>query len=140
MNHWIGIVGSSFTHLRLSTSTDYHYCMPEACEAGDLIGMYVTRRAFKNPGFFGIFIVEFKDPSKNPECKTYGTVTKKSDCSSYVQLKPIQLASKTISIELVKSNPILANSAFVKKNMLSSYFPASKREFDELSGLLNSNL
>lgn len=106
--------------------------MPKKCEPGDLVVMYVTRRAFKSAGFFGIFSIESKDPNKDSECKSFGTLTKKADCSSYVELKPIQLLEKPIGIEIIKSSNILYQSNFGKKNMLGTYFQASKNEFDEL--------
>ena len=129
-------MGSAMTHKRLSEASENHYCMPESCAVGDLIGMYVTRRAFKNPGFFGIFSIAKKDPSRNSECKIYGTPTRKSDCSAYVELKMIQVLKKPIGIESIKTNPILLNSSFGKKNMLGTYFQASKNEFDELLKLI----
>ena len=136
MKYWISIVGSTLTHKRLSDGTGNHYCMPETCDVGDPIGMYVTRRAFKNAGFFGVYSIEKKDSSKNSECKAYGTPTRKSDCSAYVEVKQLKLLDKPISIEVIKSNTILSNSNFGKKNMLGTYFQASKIEFDEILKLI----
>ena len=137
MNYWIGIVGSSLVHRRLTDGIGGYFCLPETCEVGDLVGLYVTRRAYKNPGFFGVFCVEKKDPTKNAECKTYGTVTRKSDCTDYIELKQTHTAEKNIGIEILKTNSVLSTSSFVRKNMLGTHFQASKREFDELLKLVN---
>jgi hypothetical protein len=138
MNHWIGIVSSPSTHKRLSDKTDSHYCMPENCDIGDLVALYVTRRAYKSPGFFGLFSIHQKDSSRDAECRSYATFTRKSDCPSFIELLPIKLLKNPIGIELIKANPVLSTSIFVRKNMLGNYFQVSKREFDELLSMIHS--
>jgi hypothetical protein len=136
MNYWISIVSSPSSHKRLSENAETYFCMPPDCQAGDIVALYVTRRASKNPGLFGIFSIDKLDPSKDAECKTYETITRRSDCSSYVEISLLHAPKKPIGIDLLKSNPILGSSTFVKKNMLGTYFRASKSEYGAILNLL----
>jgi|GEM_PF-2364523 len=140
MNYWIGIVSSPSAHKRLSEHTETYFCMPAECQTGDIVTLYVTRRAYKNPGLFGIFSIDKLNPSKDTECKTYETITRKSDCSSYIEISLLNAPKEPIGIELLKTNPILGASTFVKKNMLGTHFRASKSEYGAILNLVQNSL
>ena len=140
MNYWIGIVSSPSSHKRLSEHTETYFCMPAECQMGDIVTLYVTRRASKNPGLFGIFSIDKLDSSKDTECRTYETITRRSDCSSYVEISLLYAPKEPIGIELLKSNPILGSSTFVKKNMLGTYFRVSKSEYGVILNLFQNSL
>jgi len=139
MNYWISIVSSPVSHKRLTEHTETYFCMPAGCQTGDIVTLYVTRRASKNPGLFGIFSIDKLDPSKDAECKTYETITRRSGCSSYVEISLLHIPREPIGIEILKANLTLGTSTFVKKNMLGTYFRATKSEYGAILNLVQNS-
>jgi hypothetical protein len=130
MNYWLGIVGSKLTYGRLINGPEYWFCMPKACEIGDQIIMYSSRKAAGiNSGIFGFYEVIEKDEQKNSLCSQYGYLSGTGEKLVYIYLKKIKVVNTLVTFGMIKSNSTLVDTAYVRRQMQATYFQLHKREF-----------
>ena len=133
MNHWLGIVGSKQTYERFFQGTEYWFCMPKACEIGDQIIMYSSKKAAGiTSGIFGFFDVIYKDEKKNTQCSQYGHLSGTGEKLVYVELKKIKILTTSVPFKKIKSVRLLAETTYIKRNMQATYFSLTKKEYQAM--------
>ena len=133
MNHWLGIVGSKLTYERFMRDSDHWFCMPKACEIGDLIVMYSSKKAAgSKSGIFGYFWVVDKDGQKDAFCSQYGYLSGTGEKLVHIELQKIKLLSTPVPFHKIKSVGILADTTYVRRNMQATYFKLQKKEYQAM--------
>lgn len=137
MNYWIGVIGSSISFKRF-LNKEYWFCMPPSANIGDIVAMYVSRKASESKaGIFAFYKIKLKDESRVDQCRQYGSLSGSGEKLSYVEFELITNLKKSITFQDIKKEPRFINSLYVRRQMQATYFKISNSEYETFINLGN---
>lgn len=139
MSYWIGVIGSKMSYERFQTIPHW-FCLPQSCDVGDKVIMYASKKAAGvKSGVFAIFEIANKDECKDNQCRNYGLMSGTGERPIYVGLSELIRPSKNLSFQFLKSNPVLKNSPFIRRNFQATYFKISASEYEAINASVESS-
>jgi hypothetical protein len=137
MNYWIGIIGSKASYTKFINEEKKWFCLPDNADAGDLIYIYFSKKAFKKNGIYKLYEVISKN-EQDYSCKQYGGFAIQYEALKKVNIELKKEFKKQMTAADMKTNPFLSASVFVRRNFQATYFEICEKKFEIIYKLIDS--
>jgi hypothetical protein len=131
--HWIGVVGRKDSWERLQKASKSWWCLSREAGEGDKIAMYLTLSVSEaDHGVFAFFVVRRIDPTRNQECRGFGSLTVGGRFDVFAEIVRVGKARAPVKLGDIKKDPMLRQAAFVRRNLQGTVFPLNENEYERL--------